>query len=432
MARGRTYPHLRVLLNNRPVGLLRRTPGGAVEFCYEERWLAWDVAIPVSLSMPLREESYRGEAVSAVFENLLPDSEPLRRRVAERVGARGTDAYSMLSKIGRDCVGALQFFPEDEAVDTDTTRIEGEPVTGREIEAMLQNLAQAPLGLDRDRDFRISVAGAQEKTALLFHEGRWWRPRGTTPTTHILKKAMGKLQNGIDMSRSVENEFYCLRVLAACGLPVNEARMQTFGKTPALVVTRFDRHWTADGRLLRLPQEDMCQALSFPPTMKYQSEGGPGMADILKLLKASNTPERDIRLFLKAQVLFWLLGATDGHAKNFSIFLGRGGQFQLTPFYDVLSAQPARDAGQILKKEMKLAMAVGRQHYVMGYIEGRHFVQTAEKAGVPASLARDVLDEVAAGAGNAREAVEGELPRGFPGDIHDSVQRGMQERLRKI
>lgn len=432
MARKHVHLPLRVLLNNRETGFLVKKPGGAIEFRYAEGWLRWENATPLSLSMPLQEESYRGEAVSAVFENLLPDSEPLRRRVAERVGARGTDAYSMLSKIGRDCVGALQFFPEDEAVDTDTTRIEGEPVTGRGIEAMLQNLAQAPLGLDRDRDFRISVAGVQEKTALLFHEGRWWRPRGTTPTTHILKKAMGKLQNGIDMSRSVENEFYCLRVLAAYGLPVNEARMQTFGKTQALVVTRFDRHWTADGRLLRLPQEDMCQALSVPPTMKYQSENGPGMTDILKLLKASNTPERDIRLFLKAQVLFWLLGATDGHAKNFSIFLGRGGQFQLAPFYDVLSAQPARDAGQILKKEMKLAMAVGHQHYVMGYIAGRHFVQTADKAGVPASLARDVLDEVAAGAGKAREAVEGELPRGFPGDIHDSVQRGIQERLGKI
>lgn len=432
MARKHTHLPLRVLLNNAELGFLVKKPGGAIEFRYTDGWLRRKDAIPISLSMPLQEEPFRGDAVSAVFENLLPDSEPLRRRVAERVGARGTDACSLLSKIGRDCVGALQFVPEEVAVDTDTTRIEGEPVTAREIEAMLQNLAQAPLGIDRDRDFRISVAGAQEKTALLFHEGRWWRPRGTTPTTHILKKAMGKLQNGIDLSRSIENEFYCLRVLAAYGLPVNEARMQTFGKTRALLVTRFDRRWTADGRLLRLPQEDMCQALSVPPTLKYQSEGGPGMVDILKLLKASNTPEQDIRLFLKAQMLFWLLGATDGHAKNFSIFLGAGGQFQLTPFYDVLSAQPARDAGQILKKEMKLAMAVGRQHYAMGYIEGRHFVQTAEKAGVPASLAHEVLDDVAARAEKASEAVAGDLPRGFPGDIHDSVQRGMQERLGKI
>ena len=421
-----------MLFNNTELGFLVKKPGGAIEFRYAEGWLQWKDAIPISLSMPLQEAPFRGDAVTAVFENLLPDSEPLRRRVAERVGARGTDAYSMLSKIGRDCVGALQFVPEGEAVDTDTTRIEGEPVTGREIEAMLQNLAQAPLGMDRDRDFRISVAGAQEKTALLFHEDRWWRPRGTTPTTHILKKAMGKLQNGIDLSRSIENEFYCLRVLAAYGLPVNEAGMQTFGKTRALVVRRFDRHWASDGRLLRLPQEDMCQALSVPPTLKYQSEGGPGMVDVLKLLKASNTPEQDIRLFLKAQVLFWLLGATDGHAKNFSIFLGAGGRFQLTPFYDVLSAQPARDAGQILKKEMKLAMAVGRQHYVMGYIEGRHFVQTAEEAGVRASLAGEVLGEVAAEAGKASEAVAGDLPRGFPGDIHESVQRGIRERLRKI
>ena len=223
MARHRQHAPLHVLLNNRPVGHLLKEPGGAIEFRYAENWLTGEAAIPVSLSLPLRADAYRGEPVVAVFENLLPDSDKLRTRVAEKVGAEGTDAYSLLSEIGRDCVGALQFVTEADHSEYDTSRIDGEPVSDEDIEKILKNLAQAPLGLDRDADFRISVAGAQEKTALLFHEGRWIKPHGTTPTTHLLKTRIGTLPNGIDLSNSIENEFYCLKLLAAVGLSVISA-----------------------------------------------------------------------------------------------------------------------------------------------------------------------------------------------------------------
>lgn len=241
---------------------------------------------------------------------------------------------------------------------------------------------------------------------------------------------MGTLPNGIDLSDSVENEFYCLRLLAAFGLPVNRAEIATFGKTKALVLERFDRRWTGDGRLLRLPQEDCCQALSVPPGKKYQSDGGPGIAEILQLLKASDTPEEDQKLFLKAQILFWLIGATDGHAKNFSLFLGSRGRFHLTPLYDVLSAQPSLIARQIHKKQMKLAMFVGdNRHYAIEYVKGRHFIQSAERAGLPAALAREVLADVAGRAKRALQEMEGNLPKGFPGFIHDSISAGVTSRL---
>jgi serine/threonine-protein kinase HipA len=210
MPRKRQHTPLRVLMNNRLLGHFSKEAGGAVEFRYDESWLDWDSAIPVSLSLPLREDAYRGAPVLAVFENLLPDSDALRRRVAGKVGAEGTDAYSLLAKIGRDCVGALQFLPEDADLRAgDTTRIDGVSVNDQEIEDLLKNLVQAPLGLGRDEDFRISVAGAQEKTALLWHNGEWLKPRGTTPTTHLLKTQMGTLPNGLDLSLSVENEYYC-------------------------------------------------------------------------------------------------------------------------------------------------------------------------------------------------------------------------------
>lgn len=433
MSRRRTHTPLRVLLNNRLVGHLLKEPGGAIEFRYGRSWLEWDQAIPVSLSLPLREQVYRGAPVVAVFENLLPDSEGLRRRVAQKMGAAGTDAFSLLSEIGRDCVGALQFVPDDDPAEYDTSRIVGEAVSEIEIENLLKNLVQAPLGLGRDRDFRISVAGAQEKTALLFNDGKWLRPHGTTPTTHIFKTQIGTLPNGIDLSNSIENEFYCLKLLNAFGLATNDANIQIFGKTSVLVVERFDRHWTKDGRLLRLPQEDCCQALSVSPSRKYQNDQGPGMVDILNLLKGSDTPEEDQRIFLKAQILFWLLGATDGHAKNFSIFLGPGGRFRLTPLYDVLSAQPSLDAHQIVSKQMKLAMFVGnKRHYTVDSIEGRHFIQTAERAGLPGAIAADALAEVKATAETALKTMETQLPSGFPEKLHVSVQRGIQSRLAKF
>jgi serine/threonine-protein kinase HipA len=433
MPRRRQHPPLAVYLNNRLVGYLNTEPSGAIEFQYDESWLGWEHALPVSLSLPLRENAYRGAPVAAVFENLLPDSDALRRRVAEKVGAQGADAYSLLAAIGRDCVGALQFIADgDQPIDA-MPAIEGEAVDDEAIEKLLRSLTQAPLGLNRDDDFRISVAGAQEKTALLWHEGRWLKPKGTTPTTHLFKTQIGQLPNGIDLSNSVENEFYSLKLMAAFGMTVNAADIRTFGNTKALVIERFDRRWTRDGRLLRLPQEDCCQALSVPPSAKYQSDGGPGMVDILNLLKGSDTPADDQRALIKAQLLFWLIGATDGHAKNFSIFLGPGGSFHLTPLYDVLTAQPSLDARQIEHKQMKLAMSVGKnRHYRFRDIHARHFVQTGEEAGLPKGLVRGVVDEVAATANAALEQMESILAADFPEAIHTSVKRAVIDRAQNL
>lgn len=433
MPRRRRHAPLRVLLNNRLVGHLSKAASGAIDFRYDQSWLEWEHALPVSLSLPLREDAYRGEPVVAVFDNLLPDSDALRRRVAEKVGAAGIDAYSLLAAIGRDCVGALQFVGADDDDDDDTAVITGEAVDDDAIEKLLKGLAQAPLGLSRDDEFRISVAGAQEKTALLLHEGRWLKPHGTTPTTHIFKPQIGELPNGIDLSNSVENEYYCLRLAAAFGLPVNSADIRTFGKTKALVIERFDRRWTKDGRLLRLPQEDCCQALSVPPTRKYQSDGGPDMTQVLNLLRGSDNPADDQKTVFKAQILFWLIGATDGHAKNFSIFLGRGGSYHLTPLYDVLTAQPSLDTRQIERKQMKLAMSVGtNRHYKISEIHGRHFIQAGEAAGLPKSLVRDAIEEIANTAGDAIARIEGELPADFPDAIHTSVRDAVIDRLRSL
>ena len=435
MPRRRLHPSLRVFLNNRFVGRLDKSPSGAITFQYDRAWLAWDYTLPVSLSLPLREEAYRGAPVVAVFENLLPDSEVLRRRVAERVGAEGMDAYSLLAAIGHDCVGALQFVPEGggEIDNRDVGTIDGEPIDETGIEQLLKRLAQSPLGLDHDDAFRISVAGAQEKTALLWHEGRWLKPRGTTPTTHILKPQIGALPNGMDLSNSVENEYYCLQLAAAFGLPVTRAEIRTFGETKVLAVERFDRHWTQDGRLLRVPQEDCCQALSVPPSRKYQNEGGPGLVNVLGLLNGSDHPAADRATVFKAQLLFWLIGATDGHAKNFSLFLTPGGTYHLTPLYDVLTVQPSLKARQIERKQMRLAMSVGtNRHYRMSEIQPRHFIQTGREAGLPQGLIWDAFETMVAAAEPALERVKRDLPADFPPAIHAAVKATLSKRVEQL
>lgn len=432
MARPPRHPPLRVYQNNRLVGHLSKAPNGAIAFRYDGAWLDRDAAFPVSLSLPLREDAWEGAPVAAVFDNLLPDSEALRRRVADKVGAGGYDTYSLLAAIGRDCVGALQFIAGDAELPADGTTIAGEAVDEAEIEALLDNLVQVPLGLSRDDDFRISIAGAQEKTALLRADGRWLKPHGTTPTTHILKPRIGRLPGGIDLSDSVENEYYCLKLLGHLGLPVNRAEIMTFGRTAALVVERFDRTWR-NGRLIRLPQEDCCQALGVPPSLKYQSDGGPGVVEIADILKGSDTPATDHRLLLQAQLAFWLIGATDGHAKNFSIFLHPGGGYALTPLYDVLTAQPSLEAGQIESRQMKLAMSVGdSRRYRLDEIARRHFVQTGEKAKLPASLVNAAIDDIAARAPAALAALEADLPADFPQHLHESVKAGIAARLRLL
>jgi serine/threonine-protein kinase HipA len=424
---------LNVYLNGRVVGRLRREASGAIDFQYDQGWLEWDNAIPVSLSLPLREDKYIGGPVIAVFENLLPDNDSIRRRLAERSHAEGSDAFALLGAVGRDCVGALQFVPE--GMDAGIVgEINARAVSDQEISDLIGDLARNPLGVgDNDREFRISIAGAQEKTALLYQSGGWYVPHGTTPTTHIFKPQIGQLPNGIDLSNSVENEYLCLELVKALGVSSAKTEMKDFAGRRVLVIERFDRVWTKEGRLLRLPQEDCCQALSIPPSRKYESDGGPGISALIELLKGSDYPEEDQKTLFKAQIIFWLLGATDGHAKNFSIRLAQGGRFQLTPIYDVVSAQPSVDAKQIRLNQMRLAMAVGtNRHYTVHTITGRHFMQTADICGLPKKLAREIIDDVGDTAKAKIEDVIARLPSDFPADVADSIARAATKRIASL
>jgi serine/threonine-protein kinase HipA len=381
--------------------------------------------------LPLREDHYGGDPVIAVFDNLLPDNDDTRRIVAARQHADGTDPYSLLATIGRDCVGALQFLPEG-GNPGKAGEINAAPITSAEIAEKLTNLATAPLGMGDDREFRISIAGAQDKAAFLYLDDSWHVPHGTTATTHIFKPQIG-MRGNYDLTQSVENEHLCMRIIDELDMPVASTEIRDFDGVRSLVVERFDRSWAKDGRLLRVPQEDCCQALSVPPTRKYQNQGGPGIADILEFLKGSDQPDVDQQLFMKAQIVFWLLAATDGHAKNFSVYLHSGGGFKLTPLYDVMSAQPLLDAHQLHRNEMKLAMSAGNsRHYRLHGIMPRHFLQSAAEAGMPAASVQASFEELANTVPDAIETVCARLPDDFPEELRDSIIAAALDRLRRI
>ncbi|GAB4195027.1 MAG: type II toxin-antitoxin system HipA family toxin [Wenzhouxiangellaceae bacterium] len=431
MARTRKSARLTVALNGRLVGVLDRAANGAISFAYDVAWLADEQrAVPVSLSLPLREERYSGAAVSAFFDNLLPDNEVIRRKVAEKVSARGTDAFSLLDKIGRDCVGALQFVPEGSEINP-PGQPESTALSDAAVADIIRNLATAPLGIHPDgmRELRISIAGAQEKTAL-FWDGHWCLPKGATPTTHILKPALGKLPNGLDMIHSVENEHFCLTLCRELGLEVAESEVIDFDGIQVLSVKRFDRLKASDGRLLRFPQEDFCQALSIPATRKYNNDGGPGIRECLGLLGGSDYAGDDRLAFLKAQIVFWLIGAPDGHAKNFSLFLMPGGRYRMTPLYDVMSVQPNYAARQLQRKEFRLAMAVGdNRHYPIYKIMPRHFFQDAKAAGVPEDDVKGLFEELIEGGASALERAMQVMPKSFPSQIAEEIGNAMRKKL---
>ncbi len=437
MGRKRISGVLTVALNGRVVGYLARAADGATRFDYERDWLDWEYAIPVSQSMPLLERPFTGAAVRAVFDNLLPDDDRIRAKIAARVGADGTNAFSMLAALGRDCVGALQFLPEDMSPASPGPP-EGELLTDDAIAERIRSLSVAPLGMRGGGDaFRISLAGAQDKTALLYRDGQWFEPSGTTPTTHILKPQIGKVQtaNGeVDLLESVQNEHFCMAFCRALGLPVAQTEiLRLEDDLLVLSIERFDRRLDNKGRLLRLPQEDMCQALGVLPTGKYESDGGPGIKDCLNFLKSSDTPDDDRRVFMKAQIIFWMIGATDGHAKNFSLFMQPGGRFHMTPLYDILSTQWQHDSRQIPRNAFRLAMAVGdRRRYKVSEIAPRHFEQMAKLAGFPTDELRTVMGEIVSDFPHASETVTDKLNECVPESMVEAILTAARKRAGQI
>lgn len=428
---------LNVWMNGEFVGCWTFSRAGGHSFAYDGSWLENPLGRPLSLSMPLSQETtpFTGETVEAYFDNLLPDSLAIRKRIAAKFGANSTNAFTLLEKIGRDCVGAVQLLSPESAVPS-VRQIDAEPLSEAGIEKLLDDtIANRDIGMPEEEALRISIAGAQEKTALLWHEGRWCRPRGATPTTHILKLPLGEVgRSRADFSTSVENEWLCAQIVKAYGLPVAECQPHRFGRHIVLAVERFDRRllgsWWA-----RLPQEDFCQVKGVYSEQKYEDKGGPGMDDILDTLRGSEQAQADRINFLTAQLLFWLLAAPDGHAKNFSIFLEPGGRFRLTPLYDILSAWPVIGSGarqyQWPKVKMAMALRSKNAHYNMADIQRRHWNAVARNNAMGLDF-EPVIQRIIDMTPDVLDAVAAQLPRRFPAQVSDAIFKGIAKQIRRL
>lgn len=419
-----------VSLNGFHVGTLTKDKHGGLHFTYQQPWLALPGCRPISLSLPLSSSPYSGEKVYNFFDNLLPDNQRIRDKVQTRFNASSNHAFDLLSAIGNDCVGAIQL---TDKLPDNVKQIRAKPLSEQAISTLLSSYKEAPLGMDdTDDDFRISIAGAQEKTALLKLDGSWHKPMGTTPTTHIFKLPIGELPSvNIDLTDSCENEFICLELARVLGFDVARSQVLTFDTQKVFCVERFDRRFASDKRwIMRLPQEDFCQALGLGSAKKYQADGGPTIKDCMDLLRSS-VNQKDRETFFKTQILFWLLAAIDGHGKNFSVFLLPENRFQMTPLYDVISAYPVMSKKGLQKQKIKMAMSLkGKNtHWKWAGILPRHFISTAKHVGYSEAKAKQHIEELIGNIEEAISSVQQKIPVSFPEYVAQSIFAGIRERV---
>ena len=433
------YNTLNIWMNGVYVGSWKRSLG-VDELRYDQAWVDSPQGRALSLSLPFTpgNQKHRGDKVSFYFENLLPDSTQIRERLAQKFSTRSISSFDLLVKLGRDCVGAIQLLPPDESPNVKT--ISYEPLSTGEVIAILRgSSATNVLGFENDDgDLRLSLAGAQEKTALLWHNEQWCRPIGATPTTHIFKLPLGLVGNmKVNMHDSVENEWLCSKIVAAFGLPVAHCDIAKFDEQKVLIVERFDRRIaTGNSWIIRLPQEDMCQASGLSPLKKYQSDGGLGITDCMRILDGSTNSHRDKHLFFKAQIVFYLLMATDGHSKNFSICHQSRNRYELTPLYDVLSAHPivGSKQGQVPIQKAKMAMAIkgSKNYYHIQQIQRRHFINHAAEVGISRNEADELIKEITGMTENVSQKIAKTLPEAYPQKLAKKILQGMIKQSQKL
>jgi serine/threonine-protein kinase HipA len=387
---------LAVILDDAVAGVLQRLSGGRLRFDYDPAYQERPTPTPLSLSMPVQVASHPDRVVAPWLWGLLPDNPAVLRRWAREFGVSATSPVSLLATpIGEDCAGAVRFVSPD-GVDAAKDRT-GEVAWLDEegVARRLRELRQdSTAWLGESFTGQFSLAGAQAKTALLREDGRWGVPSGAIPTTHILKPGV----SGFDDHDLTEH--LCLDAARRAGLLAARTAISRFAAESAVVVRRYDRRPLAGSRILRVHQEDLCQALGVPPERKYQSDGGPTPARIARLLRDSMAPsvaEESVRRFADALIWNWLIAGTDAHAKNYSLLLG-GDQVRLAPLYDVASALPYGTH----ERKLRLAMKVGESYDV--YSRRNPWPSTAGDLGVDADALTKRAVELA---GIAPEAFAG-------------------------
>jgi len=378
---------LDVYIGDDIVGRLDQDDGGQMSFTYSEGWQKLPGAVPLSQSLPLKSEVFKGKECRDFFGGILPE-QAKREIIARNLGISARNDYAMLERIGGECAGAVTFVPTGGALPE--KNYDYRKLTDKELAGILRELPKRPL-LAGDKGIRLSLAGAQDKVAVRIESGEISLPLGGAPSTHILKPAVERFE-GV-----VFNEALCMKLAAAAGLSAAAVESRTVDGIDFLVVERYDRlHGrTADGKtaLERLHQEDFCQALGFVSEMKYQIEGGPSLKQCFALLRdVSSAPVIDLARLLDAVIFNYLAGNNDAHGKNYSLLykpLEKGGrETRLSPLYDIVSTVYYPDLSQ------DMAMKIGAA-YSSEKITAKDFEQLADEAGLGKALVRRRVPELA-------------------------------------
>lgn len=390
------------LLDGKEVGRVHRDARGRLAFIYNDEWRKAADAYPLSLSMPLGAKEHGRSVIEAFLWGLLPDNERVLDRWAAKFQVSARNVFALISQVGEDCAGAVQFVTPDRLSAMRSGKEDKvEWLDESDIAKRLQALRadHAAWRLPRDTG-QFSLAGAQPKTALLLQNGRWGIPSGRLPTTHILKPPTGHFDG------HAENEHICLMLARSFGMPTAQSKVMRFKDEIAIVIERYDRQHKGND-IVRIHQEDICQARGIMPTKRYQNEGGPSAFDIIELLRTYSTDRQDdLDTFVAALGFNWLIAGTDAHAKNFSLLLG-GRRIRLAPLYDVASILPY---DELDLRKVKLAMMIGGEYKLslIGLRQWQKFarevrVEADELVELLASMAKQLPDEVNAARTRARE-----------------------------
>ncbi|MEY9595664.1 serine/threonine-protein kinase HipA [Bradyrhizobium diazoefficiens] len=390
------------LLDGKEIGRVHNDTHGRLTFIYDDQWRNAPEAYPLSLSMPIAAKEHGRAAVEAFLWGLLPDNEQVLARWAAKFQVSARNVFALISHVGEDCAGAVQFVtPERLEAIRSGKEDKVEWLDEAELAKRLQALREdhAAWRLPRDTG-QFSLAGAQPKTALLLQNDRWGIPSGRIPTTHILKPPTGHFDG------HAENEHICLMLARNLGLPAAQSKVRRFKDEVAIVVERYDRQQKGND-IIRVHQEDTCQALGIMPTKKYQNEGGPSATNIIDLLRTYSTDrDTDLDTFVTALGFNWLIAGTDAHAKNYSLLLS-GPDVRLAPLYDIASILPY---DEVDLRKAKLAMKIGGEYKVelIGLRQWQKFARDVRTNAdqlieVLISMAKHLPDEVAVARALARE-----------------------------
>jgi serine/threonine-protein kinase HipA len=407
---------LLVVSNGELMGTVEQGGSGQLKLTYDRSWRERSDSYPLSLSMPLSRREHDDSVVRPFLEGLLPDNNAVLESWARKFQVSARNPFALLAHMGEDCAGAAQFVRPDryEAL-SNPNEGEIEWLTEEAVAERLRDLVERH-GTGRlagDRGY-FSLAGAQPKMPLLYDGERWGIPSGPIPTTHILKPPAQRDLEGFDI-----NEHLCLRLAKELGLRAAESTVRSFAGQEALVVERYDRQWLSDGRLIRLHQEDTCQALAVSSLRKYQNEGGPGAADIVGLLlRESNDPGTDVGAFLDSLAMNWVIGGTDAHAKNYSLLLSAN-SVRLAPLYDLISVLPYPN--RVRFREARLSMSVDREYHLWK-IRRRHWEGLAVRCDLDPEPVVERVTEVVA-------AVPGAIERGAAAVREEGIDHGIVDRL---